>query len=147
MAVLRPGSTHVEEHQVIDQPVAEHTTQVVEDVGAERALMAGRLVGLIWLIAAVLEILFGMRFILKLFAANPQNEFAAFIYNVTQPFLQPFQGITSTPTLNGMVVEISTLIALLAYLLLFWIIAELVSLLVGPTTARRVHIIDRERDV
>jgi hypothetical protein len=39
------------------------------------------------------------------------------------------------------------LIALLAYLLLFWIIAELVSLLVGPTTARRVHIIDRERDV
>lgn len=76
---------------------------------------------LLWLAAIVLEILIGFRIFLKLIAANPQSGFAAFVYTVTAPFLAPFVGLTSTPAANGSVLEISSVIAMVVYALLFWL--------------------------
>ncbi len=83
---------------------------------------------LLWLAAIILEILIGFRVFLKLIAANPQSGFASFIYTVTAPFLAPFAGLTSTPAANGSVFEISSIIAMVVYALLFWLAVYVVHL-------------------
>ncbi|MCB8988022.1 MAG: YggT family protein [Ardenticatenaceae bacterium] len=86
---------------------------------------------IIWLVAVVLELLILFRVFLKLIAANPQSGFANFVYAITAPFLAPFAGLTSTPSASGSVLEISSLIAMVAYALLFWLIAYVVRLIWG----------------
>jgi len=84
---------------------------------------------IIWLIAIVLEILIGFRVFLKLIAANPQSGFANFVYSVTHPFLAPFAGLTTAPSANGFVLEISSLIAMAVYAILFWIAIYVIHLI------------------
>ena len=83
----------------------------------------------IWLIAIILEILIGFRVFLKLIAANPQSGFANFVYNNTTPFLTPFAGLTTTPSANGSVLEISSVIAMAVYAILFWITIYVIHLI------------------
>lgn len=83
----------------------------------------------IWLIAIILETLIGFRVFLKLIAANPESGFASFVYTITAPFLAPFAGLTSTPSASGAVLEISSIIAMVVYALLFWLAAYLIHLI------------------
>jgi YggT family protein len=148
MAVINPGTDRREDVRTVERPGVERTTQVVEDVAAERNFFVARLINFVWLLNGILEILFGLRFILKLFAANPGSGFAQFIYGISEVFLWPFRGLVITPAAsNGMVLEISTLIAMLVYFVLFWIIAEIISLLFGTSRVRTVRTIDREHDL
>lgn len=79
-----------------------------------------RITQIIWLITGLLESVFAIRVLLKLMAANPAAGFATFIYNMTAVFLTPFFGLTATPSANGSVLEIFSLIAMLVYALLAW---------------------------
>ncbi|MBI5030953.1 MAG: YggT family protein [Chloroflexi bacterium] len=148
MALSNRETDRREDVHTVERTGVESTTQVVQDVGAERNLAVYRLTSFLWLLNGILEVLFGLRFVLKLFAANAQSVFAAFVYNFTEVFLWPFRGLVVTPTAaNGMVLEISTLVAMVAYFILFWIITALVSLLFGPSRVRSVRTVDRERDL
>ena len=80
----------------------------------------------IWLVLGIVEALIGLRVLLKLIAANPESPFAAFIYNVSAIFLFPFAGLVGTPASGGMVLEISSIIAMLVYALLAWGIERIV---------------------
>src|SRR5678809_164184 len=84
-----------------------------------------RLTSLIQLAFGVLNGLIGLRFILKLMAANPANPFASLIYFITTPFLWMFQGLTRTPTFEGIEIEFFSLIAIVVYALISWIICLL----------------------
>lgn len=75
---------------------------------------------IIWLLTGILEALIGIRFILKLLAANPQAGFAAFIYGITSVFLAPFLPLFEDPSANGWVLEVSSLVAMLVYALGAW---------------------------
>jgi hypothetical protein len=88
-----------------------------------------RITGLIQLAFVVLNGLIGIRFLLKLMAANPANPFAQLVYFVTSPFLWLFQGITYTPSFQGIQIEFFSLIAIVVYSLLCWIIVQLMWLL------------------
>jgi len=88
-----------------------------------------RITGLIQLAFVVLNGLIGIRFLLKLMAANPANPFAQLIYFITTPFLWLFQGITFTPTFQGVQIEFFSLIAIAVYSLICWIIVQLIWLL------------------
>jgi uncharacterized protein YggT (Ycf19 family) len=88
-----------------------------------------RITGLIQLAFVILNGLIGIRFLLKLMAANPANPFAQFIYFITTPFLWLFQGITFTPTFQGIQIEFFSLIAIVVYSLVCWIIVQLIWLL------------------
>ena len=79
-----------------------------------------RITQVIWLVTGLLESLIAIRVLLKLIAANPAAGFATFIYNMTAIFLTPFFGLTATPSANGSVLEIFSLIAMLVYALLAW---------------------------
>lgn len=76
-------------------------------------------------------------------AANPANAFASFIYDVSYVFLSPFFGLVGTPTSDGSVLEITSLIAMLVYLLVGWGITYLVNLLMMPTRVRHVRTVHR----
>ena len=89
---------------------------------------------LLWLAFGVLEGVIGLRILLKLMAANPANSFAHLIYAVTQPFLWPFTGLTVTPSANGVVLEINSIIALFVYALLSVLIQRLVGIIFDQQT-------------
>jgi hypothetical protein len=84
---------------------------------------------LVWLLFGFLEVLLGLRFALKLIAANPASPIAALIYAVTDLFLFPFSGLTVTPSAGGMVLEIPTLFAMLIYALIGWAIERVIWVL------------------
>jgi uncharacterized protein YggT (Ycf19 family) len=84
---------------------------------------------LIWIVLGILESLIGLRVFLKMIAANPENPFAKLLYGFTDIFVMPFQSLVGAPSAEGMVLEISSLIAMIVYLLIFWGMIRLISVI------------------
>lgn len=88
-----------------------------------------KLTQLVWLLIGLLEGALGLRFIFKLIGANPANAFAAFLYKLTDLFLAPFANLAGSPSAGNMVLEISTLLAMMIYGLIGWGLERLVYVL------------------
>jgi hypothetical protein len=78
---------------------------------------------------SILEVLIALRIMLKLIGANPENPLVALIYGFTSLFLIPFIGLVNSPTIVGMELEISSMVAIVIYALaavafekLIWVI-------------------------
>jgi hypothetical protein len=110
------------------QQVSEVRTSQRE-VGQEHRLRTFKVMQLIWLGVGTLEVLIALRIVFKLIAVNPENALASLLYAFTGLFLLPFAGLTSTPSSGGMVLEISSLIAMVVYALLGWAAAKLVEVI------------------
>jgi len=76
--------------------------------------------------------------VLKLIGANPKSGFAVFMYGITAPFLAPFTALVGTPASGGASLEVTTLIAMGVYALLFWIIVRVLRVLADRPSARTV---------
>lgn len=77
-------------------------------------------------IVLIVEVALGLRLILKLFGANPQAGFVAWVYETTLPLLAPFMGAFPSPTIEGgFVLEFTTLFAMIIYALVAYLIQEL----------------------
>jgi hypothetical protein len=116
-----------------DSPPKQEVKVIRESVSTHSRRSASRWAVLkidqtLWLLLGMLEALLGMRFFLKLIAANPESGFARFIYGLSDLFLLPFFGLTQTPSANGSVLEIPTIIAMIVYALLFWFVVYVVHL-------------------
>lgn len=138
----------VERHErveVVRDVDGERRERIVEDVGAERRTQLSKATAFIWLLAGLLEGLIGLRFLLKLIAANPNAPFARLVYGFTDLFLWPFQGLTATPAANGMVLEISSLIAMVVYAVLAWAFVKLLQLVFLPSRSRSVSVYRRDQ--
>ena len=70
---------------------------------------------LIWLLFGILEALIALRIGLKLIGANPNSPIVALIYGFTYLFLFPFAGLIGSPTYGNMVLELSSMFAMLIY--------------------------------
>ena len=120
-------------------------TEVAEDNAAHRENEIGRINGIIWLLLGVLEVIIGMRVVLKLVAANPDNGFANFIYRVARVFVWPFFGLVAEPTsTSGSVLEVGSIIAMVVYLLIAWGITRLVYLVMKPSRVRSERTVHRQ---
>jgi len=117
-----------EERQAAPQETYEREKKVVEDA-AERTIAVSKVVNFVWLLFGILEGLIGLRIFLKLIAANPGNPFANLVYQFTSLFLWPFKGLTTNPAAGGIVLELTSLIAMLIYALLGWAIVRLIWLI------------------
>jgi YggT family protein len=122
----------------------EHQERIVEDRGTERQLLTDRITLFIYLVFGVLEGLIGLRVLLRLIAANPANTFAHLLYQITDLFLRPFATLVSNPTSGAMVLEVTSLIAILVYGLVCLIIVRLVRLALYRTRTRTVSIYNKE---
>ncbi len=112
----------VEERAVVqDRPVAARTA-VVEPVES-------RATQIVYLILTIVEALLAMRLILRLLGANSANAFVALIYNITYPLIVPFTGIFTLPANLGVAgFELATLIAMVVYLLLAYVIVAIIRI-------------------
>jgi len=142
MSNTQPGSEvsvdRREETVVTQQPGYAATEQVTTDAAAERRMGLFQLSSIFYTILGVLEILLGTRFVLHLIAANPASGFTQFIYGLSGLFVAPFTGLVGTPAAGGTTLEVTTLIAMIVYALLFWIILRIIPLMVGRPSARTV---------
>lgn len=142
--VVRDEPT-VQETVVEREPVVQAERQVVEDSGAAGRVLVARIAALIWVLFGVLDTLIALRIILKLIAANPGSGFADFVYSLTGVFLAPFSGLIASPVIGNGVFEISSIIALVVYVLLAWVIVRVFRLVfTPPRTSRSVTTYHRE---
>jgi hypothetical protein len=98
-----------------------------------RRLAAYRITQLVYWIFGLIEGLIAIRFILRAFGANPSAGFAQFIYGITAPLVAPFFGLFSNPSSQGSILELHSIVALIVYALLAWLIGRLVWILVGES--------------
>jgi hypothetical protein len=95
-----------------------------ESLPTQRIKPLYRISQTVWYILAVIEFLLGLRFFLKLFAANPQAGFTQFIYGSTQLFAGPFLYVFRVSQVQGNIFEWSTLLAMAIYFLVVWMIVQ-----------------------
>ena len=111
-----------------DSRVSEVTTSQREPEREQR-IRTFKVTQLIWLLFGILEALIALRIGLKLIGANPDSPIVALIYGFTYPFLFPFTGLVGSPTAGSMVLELSSLFAMLIYALIAWAVARVVWLI------------------
>ena len=92
-----------------------------------------RLVAAIWLVFGLIEGLLLIRFLLRALGANPQADFADFIYRITTPLLLPFENLFTNPRFDGAVLELHVLVAMAIYALLGWLVTKIAWILFGET--------------
>ena len=110
-----------------EQQVSEvRTTTREPKSNRDQRLFTFKATYIIWMVLVMLEGLLALRVGLKLIGANEASPFAVLVYGLSNLFVFPFAGLTGTPAAGGMVLEISTLIAMLVYALLFWVAERIV---------------------
>lgn len=105
----------------------------------EQRIFTFKATQLIWLLLGILEGLIAIRIVLMLIGANPNSPIVALIYGFTGLFLFPFTGLIASPTAGNLVLELSSLFAMLIYALLAWAAERIVWLVFyrprGPVVA------------
>lgn len=90
---------------------------------------------LVYFLFGVLEILLVFRLVLKFMGASVTSGFVNFIYNLTNLFILPFEGIFRRGFNEGIettsVLEPATIVAIIVYAVLAWGIVMLVRILSG----------------
>ena len=109
--------------QVGDTTVARQT--VSKNVQTPGIVVAQRIV---WFIVGAISVVIALRFTMLLLGANQAAGFIDFIYGLSGIFVAPFVGIFGEPTYGTSVFEISSLLAIVIYLLIGLGIAKLLTL-------------------
>ncbi|HEX9038531.1 MAG TPA: YggT family protein [Ktedonobacterales bacterium] len=120
--------------RVVERPVEEPVMQ-----SEPRSSTLGRLGQFIYILLGALDALLIIRFALKLLAANPDAGFTSFIYGLTQLFVAPFQGVFPSPQTHSSVLEVSTLLAIIVYALLAWLIVSAFGALLNRWPSRGAY--------
>src|SRR5919201_6810189 len=115
------GETTEREAAVHQQPRSHRNSAVVKAVQT------------VYLVFGLVETLVLIRFLLLLLGANPDAGFAQFIYGITHGLVAPFAGLFVNPQANGSVLELNSLVAMIMYALLAWLIAKVIWLVFGET--------------
>jgi len=115
-----------------EDPIKVQTTETtVEPVRKDNQNYAiSKVVQVIQYIAGLLLVLLAIRFVLALLGANLANQFANFIYTVTDPMVAPFRGLLQVSQFQAGIsrFEIETLLTMVIYALVTWGITRLILL-------------------
>jgi len=118
--------------------------KIREDRVAQQRESTVKVVQFITLGVWAVQILIGMRVFLKLIAANPTNAFANFIYNLSELFVWPFTGLTSTPGAEGFVFDLPAIVAMIVYALAGWLITQFIWVLFHRRHTNRISTYKRD---
>lgn len=84
---------------------------------------------IVWFIIGFIAVVIAIRIVLMLLGANQGNAFVDFIYSLGGFFAAPFFGIFGySPAYGGSVFEISSLVAILVYVLIGWGITKALNI-------------------
>lgn len=121
-----------------------HEEHVVHNVNLEYREALYKVSQFIWLLFGGIEALIGLRVILMLIGANPANTFTAFVYQLSALFVWPFQNIVANPAFQNLVLEITSIIAMIVYALIGWAIVRLIWVLFYRTPTSQVTTYHRD---
>jgi len=133
-----------EETTVTQEPGYATTERVTRDVAAENRLRLFQVNRIIWSVLGLVEVLLGLRFLLKLMAANPDSGFGTFIYGITGLLVMPFTGLTPSWVSDAAILEVSTLVAMLVYALFVWGVVYVIRIAMDHPNARTLTRSTRE---
>jgi hypothetical protein len=91
----------------------------------------------IWYVVGIIDLLVALRLVFHLFGARSVG-FASMLYSITGFFVAPFKGIFANPKIEGSYFDMASLVAIIVYALLGWIIARLIDLATRPTNSKKV---------
>jgi hypothetical protein len=101
---------------------------------------------MIWLLLGLLEAVLALRVVFKMIGVNGENPFAALLYGVTGLFVAPFASLVGSPAAGGMVLEISSVLAMIVYFLIAWAVERIVFVIFyqprGPISTRQTVVAD-----
>lgn len=80
----------------------------------------------IWFLFGIVESFLFLRFLLRLFGANPNAKFTMFIYGLTNPLMAPFNSVFKVFEAGGVTVDANIILALFVYYLISWGIIRLI---------------------
>lgn len=119
--------------------------------GQEQRVATFKATQMIWLLLGLLEAGIALRVLFKLIGVNAANSFATLLYNVTDLFVAPFASLTGAPAAGRMVLEISSVLAMIVYLLIAWALERIVYVLFyrprGPVSVRQTIVTDHTPQV
>jgi hypothetical protein len=123
-------------HREVVEPTPTVATDQTEsrtyDPYAGRRATSIKITRAIYLLLGLIEALLALRFMLKALAANAEAGFAQLIYAVTGPLVAPFTGLFGTPqAASGAVFELHTVIAVVIYALVAWLVVRGAGLMLG----------------
>ncbi|MBA4385523.1 MAG: hypothetical protein C0410_12365 [Anaerolinea sp.] len=111
------------------------------EAGRTQRIATFKATQLIWLILGVIEAIIALRFVFRLIGVYAENNFASFIYGLSNIFVAPFLSLTRAPASGNMVFEFSSLLAMAIYLLIAWGIERIVYVIFyrprGPVSVRQ----------
>jgi uncharacterized protein YggT (Ycf19 family) len=93
------------------------TTDTARASGPGGATLATRIVTFLF---GILQALLILRIILLLLVANPGNDIVQFIFDITQPFVEPFRGMFSLNRVEAgdSVLDVAAIVALIGWTLI-----------------------------
>jgi YggT family protein len=144
------GSRQVEQvrETYVDQygNVVQSEQRSYDDAYEKRRSLLNRIAAVISFIVGLITLLVGTRFLLLLFAANPANDFVDFIYDISHPFVEPFEGIFDNEVFDeDNVIEWASLIAMVVWSVVGAIVVRLMYVLFSPSrSSKRVYSTTRE---
>lgn len=110
------------------QIVTETTDEVVEPRRPVAARSSYYRTGnIVYIIFGLLELLLLFRFVFLLLGANPNSGFVSFIYGLSEVFVMPFYGIFGQVNTSAATLDPATLIAMVVYAILGWVILRIVA--------------------
>jgi hypothetical protein len=119
--------------KVVTPPVqTEHPQKVFE-----KKKVIFRSYQVIWFITGIIEVVLAFRILLRMTGAYPGG-FTNLIYAISAPFALPFKGIIKTSVDEGAVVEWSTFIAMLVYVLIAFGLVQLFQF-IKPVSPQEVE--------
>lgn len=122
---LRQQEEHI--HRRIEGIQLEEEERRIGEV--RRRLALNKTNQVIYYLMGALGVLLVLRVVLRLLGANPDNQFAGFIYALSGPFITPFETLFTTPTFGNSAFEFNALIAIAIYGLLTWLVIRLLELI------------------
>ncbi|AFY81309.1 YggT family protein [Oscillatoria acuminata] len=122
---LRQQEEHI--HRRIEGIQLEEEERRIAEV--RRRLALSKTNQVIYYLMGALGVLLVLRILLRLLGANPDNQFAGFIYALSSPFVTPFETLFTTPTFGNSAFEFNALIAIAVYGLLTWLVIRLLELI------------------
>ena len=139
------STEHREKVQIISDGDFEQSRRVVEHSPSGRNVFISRLNQVLWILASTIVALIGFRFALMLANADPTQGFANFVYVLTAPLVYPFQGILANPVTNtGSVIEVTSLLAMVVYLMATGLLTALIRVLFAEKAGlRKVSTVER----
>ena len=94
----------------------------------EQRIFTFKATQLVWLLFGIIEALIARGIGLMLIGANPNSPIVALIYGFTFLFLFPFEALIGNPSSGSMVLELSSIFAMLIYALIAWAVERIVWL-------------------